>query len=143
MRNTMNYAVINYILYLAISTVFTVWVAGTLHRNGRVFLVDVFTGNTTLADSVNSLLVVGFYLINTGFVFFRLKVTQAPINAQQLIETLSVKVGLVVLILGAMHFLNLFIFAQMRVNRQKNELAERRLAQREKELTRLPPPLPR
>ncbi len=130
----MNYAVINYVLYLAISTVFTVWVARTLHKNGRVFLVDVFAGNMNIADSVNSLLVVGFYLINAGFVFFRLKVTQAPTDAQQLIETLSVKVGLVILILGAMHFLNLFIFAQMRVSRQHSELEERRLAQREKEL---------
>ena len=54
--------------YLAISVALTVWVARTLHRNGRVFLVDCFHGNTELADSVNHLLIVGFYLINVGFV---------------------------------------------------------------------------
>src|SRR3712207_7694262 len=44
----------------------TVWVARTLYRNGRVFLVEAFRGNEAVADSVNHLLVVGFYLINIG-----------------------------------------------------------------------------
>src|SRR6266851_693191 len=57
-----------YISYLAISLAVTVWVAHTLHKNGRIFLVDAFHGNEALADSVNHLLVVGFYLINLGYV---------------------------------------------------------------------------
>jgi|SRR6266545_645794 len=60
--------IITYLVYLAISIALTVWVAQTLHKNGRVFLVDVFHGNEPLADSVNHLLVVGFYLIKLGYV---------------------------------------------------------------------------
>ena len=56
--------VTTYISYVVLSVVLTVWVAQTLHKNGRVFLVEVFSGNEALADSVNHLLVVGFYLIN-------------------------------------------------------------------------------
>jgi hypothetical protein len=48
-----------YLIYLAISIALTVWVAKTLHKNGRIFLVDAFGGNEPLADSVNHLLVVG------------------------------------------------------------------------------------
>ena len=62
------YIEISYAVYLAISLGVTIWVAKTLHRNGRVFLVDAFRGNAELADSVNHLLVVGFYLINVGYV---------------------------------------------------------------------------
>ena len=62
-----------YLIYLAISIALTIWVARTLHKNGRVFLVDVFHGNEPLADSVNHLLVVGFYLINFGYVSLALK----------------------------------------------------------------------
>ena len=103
-----------YLIYLAISISLTIWVARTLHKNGRVFLVDVFHGNEALGDSVNHLLVVGFYLINFGYVSMALKLGYAVNNAQEGIEALSVKVGMVLIVLGAMHFFNLFIFSRMR-----------------------------
>lgn len=103
-----------YLVYLAISIALTIWVARTLHKNGRVFLVDVFHGNEALADSVNHLLVVGFYLINFGYVSLALKLGYAVITAQEAIEALSVKIGMVLLVLGGMHFFNLLVFSRMR-----------------------------
>jgi hypothetical protein len=102
--------VTTYIIYVVISVFLTVWVAQTLHKNGRVFLVDVFSGNEALADSVNHLLVVGFYLINFGYVSLALKMSIYPANAAQGIESLTWKIGLVLLVLGGMHFFNLFVF---------------------------------
>ena len=99
-----------YIVYIVISVLLTVWVAQTLHKNGRVFLVEVFSGNEPLADSVNHLLVVGFYLINFGYVSLALKLSQYPVNAAESVESLSWKIGLVLLVLGGMHFFNLLIF---------------------------------
>ncbi|HSE38691.1 MAG TPA: hypothetical protein VLG74_15425 [Blastocatellia bacterium] len=110
----MNIVVASYVFYLAISVALTVWVARTLHKNGRVFLVDVFHGNEPLADSVNHLLVVGFYLINLGYVSLALKLGYDVNTAQQGIEALSWKVGMVLVVLGGMHFFNLFIFSRMR-----------------------------
>jgi hypothetical protein len=103
-----------YFSYLAISIALTVWVARTLHRNGRVFLVDAFHGNEALADSVNQLLVVGFYLINIGYIALALKTTDPLSNIRQVIELESVKIGVVLLILGGMHFFNILVFAKMR-----------------------------
>lgn len=103
-----------YGVYLLTSIVLTVWVARTLHRNGRVFLVDAFTGNEPLADSVNHLLVVGFYLINIGYVTLALKYGDKPRDLTQAIEFLSTKVGLVLVVLGVMHFFNLAVFSHMR-----------------------------
>jgi hypothetical protein len=103
-----------YFSYLVISIGITVWVARTLHQNGRVFLVDAFHGNTELADSVNHLLVVGFYLINVGYIALALKTTEPMATARQAIELESVKIGVVLLILGAMHFFNILVFAKMR-----------------------------
>ncbi len=110
----MNTVVVTYVTYLAISIALTVWVAQTLHKNGRIFLVDVFHGNEELADSVNHLLVVGFYLINLGYVSLALKVSDVIETAQQGIEALSWKVGLVLVVLGGMHFFNLFVFSRIR-----------------------------
>jgi hypothetical protein len=113
-RNRMNWTVATYLTYLAISISLTVWVARTLHKNGRVFLVESFQGNEELADSVNHLLVVGFYLVNVGFVTLALKYGAMTQDAQGLLERLSTKVGLVLLVLGFMHFFNLAIFSKMR-----------------------------
>src|SRR5438270_11935728 len=103
-----------YVAYLAISVALTVWVARTLHKNGRVFLVESFLGKEALADSVNHLLVVGFYLINIGFVTLALKYGDKAADMQTALEILSSKVGLVLVVLGVMHFFNLFVFTKLR-----------------------------
>jgi hypothetical protein len=103
-----------YFTYLAISIGITIWVARTLHSNSRVFLLDAFHGNADLADSVNHLLVVGFYLINIGYIALALSTTSPMATLRQVIELESVKIGVVLLILGAMHFFNIFVFARMR-----------------------------
>jgi hypothetical protein len=110
----MDHTVITYSLYLTISLGVTIWVARTLHKNGRVFLVDCFRGNEELADSVNHLLVVGFYLVNIGFVTLYLKIAYPVTGATGVFEALSGKVGTVLLVLGAMHFWNIWLFNKLR-----------------------------
>jgi hypothetical protein len=108
------YVVACYLSYLALSISLTIWVARTLHRSGRIFLLDALHGNEQLADSVNQLLVVGFYLINVGYIALALK-TQDPLsNIRQVIELESTKIGVVLLILGAMHFFNMYVLSRMR-----------------------------
>jgi hypothetical protein len=104
----------SYMVYLVISVVVTVWVARTLYKNGLVFLVDSFGGNGELARSVNHLLVVGFYLINLGYVV-RFLATDRPVaSMRQAIEMVSEKLGVILLVLGAMHFFNLYVFNRIR-----------------------------
>jgi len=103
-----------YLTYLLISMSVTIWVARTLHNNGRVFLVDAFHGNAELADSVNHLLVVGFYLINIGYVTLALKTYGNLSTMREAIELVSDKIGIVLLVLGGMHFFNLFVFSRIR-----------------------------
>ena len=124
----MNPTVVMYSVYLAISIGLTIWVARTLHRNGRVFLVDVFSGNAALADSVNHLLVVGFYLVNFGFVCLALPSTGMDIlGARDGMELGALKIGRVLVMLGSMHFFNLYVFSRIR---------------RRSTMATMPPPLP-
>lgn len=116
----MNYYILTYALYVLMSITLTIWVAKTLFKNGRIFLVEIFHGDENLADSVNKLLVVGFYLINVGYAVFTLKILQDIQSTQTLIETLSLKIGGIILILGGMHFFNLFVLFRLRI-RAKNE----------------------
>src|SRR5262245_49706455 len=114
METSPTYVVWAYLAYLTASIGLTIWVAHTLHKNGRIFLVDAFHGNGPLADSVNHLLVVGFYLINFGYVFLALKLGHKPWDLPSGIEFFSTKIGLVLLVLGGMHFFNLYVFSRMR-----------------------------
>lgn len=100
--------------YAILSIGLTIWVARTLHTNGRAFLVDVFAGRADLADSVNHLLVVGFYLVNFGYASLALKLAERVTTPTEAVEALSYKIGLVLVVLGAMHFLNLFVFSRIR-----------------------------
>lgn len=115
-----------YTAYLLLSLAMTIWVARTLHTNGRLFLVEAFSGKQDMADSVNHLLLVGFYLINIGFILLFLRVGPKPADLVEGVEYISTKLGIVILVLGGMHFFNMFNFSKMR----KKGLAHR------------PPPLP-
>jgi hypothetical protein len=119
------YTIVSYSVYLAISLGVTVWVARSLHRNGRVFLVDAFQGNAEMADSVNHLLVVGFYLVNIGYVTLALGSTGDLVNARQAIELVCGKLGMVLLVLGLFHFGNIYVFNRLR---QRAREAPRRYA---------------
>ena len=101
-----------YILYLAITLAITIWVARTLSKNGVVFPSQCFGQNETLARSTNHLLVVGFYLVNIGFITLTLSLGQEPTTITGAMRFLSGKVGLAVIVLGAMHFFNMGAIAQ-------------------------------
>lgn len=103
-----------YLAYLVLSIAITVWVARTLHQNGRAFLLDAFAGQAELADSVNHLLVVGFYLINLGWTVANLKTYYEVDTVRVAIELLSEKIGVVLLVVALMHFFNLYLFTRIR-----------------------------
>jgi len=108
------YVIAAYAVYLVLSIAVTIWVARTLHKSGRAFLVDASRGNEPLADSVNHLLVVGFYLINLGWIVMTLKTTQGAWSLRTAVELLSDKIGTVLFVLGLMHFFNLYLFNRFR-----------------------------
>jgi hypothetical protein len=109
-----------YLVYLAISIGLTVWVATTLSRNGLVFLEDVFA-DKRLANAVNHLLVMGFYLLNLGYVTVAMRSAARIPDASRALETLSTKIGLVLLVLGVLHFFNVFFLGRYRRGRLRQQ----------------------
>ncbi|MEM6581901.1 MAG: hypothetical protein AAF699_11535 [Pseudomonadota bacterium] len=105
---------VTYILYIGISIAVTVLVSRTLSKNGEIYLIDGFNGNAELARSVNHMLVVGFYLLNIGFVLLRLQTSAKISGIEAMIVYLSSSIGLVLLVLGAIHFLNMLVIHRFR-----------------------------
>ena len=119
------YLVPVYATYLVATVAICTWLAITLYRNGAVFLADVFPDQPEMAQAVNRLLVVGFYLLNLGFVMLFLRVTSPVGDLRDMFETLSVKIGVVMLTLGALHFFNVYVFNAIR---RRSRLERTRIA---------------
>ena len=109
-----------YLAYLAISVGLTVWVATTLSRNGLIFLAEVFD-DVKLARAVNQLLVMGFYLLNLGYVAVAMKSGRDVPTTSVALETISTKLGLVLLVLGVLHFGNVFFLGRFRRGRVRQQ----------------------
>ncbi|HEY8796864.1 MAG TPA: hypothetical protein VIO85_03270 [Candidatus Dormibacteraeota bacterium] len=109
----MDLRLIDYVVYLSASAALTVWVGNTLYRNGRVFLVSVFK-EAGVADSVNHLLVVGFYLVNLGAAAILINAGGAPRTFPDMIQETVTRIGVVLLVLGTMHFFNMFVLHLLR-----------------------------
>lgn len=110
----MDLTIVAYVIYLLVSVGLTIWVARTLSLNGRIFLGDVLHGNEKLADAVNHLLVVGFYLVNLGFVALYLNQDGGVADPRGVFEAVSSKLGVVLLVLGALHLANVFVLNKIR-----------------------------
>jgi hypothetical protein len=110
-----------YAVYATVSVVLTIWLARTLGQNGRVFLLDVFPDNRAMADAVNQLLVVGFYLVNFGYACLLLRGGSAS-NVTSAVETLAEKLGYLLLSLAVMHFANLYVFHRIRRRARAHEM---------------------
>src|ERR1700694_1908425 len=104
----MDLTVTSYLLYFAVTVPLTIWVGRALRRHGEIFLIDVFHGDDRLAHAVNQLLVIGFYLLNFGYVSVFMRSPGSVANGRQLLEHLSTKVGGVALVVGVVHFANVW-----------------------------------
>lgn len=105
----MDYLTLFYSTYIVLTTVLILYVANYLFKNGKSFLLSAFKGNENVANSINNLLKMGFYLVNIGYALISIRYNYNLLNTAQLIEALAVKIGTIVLILGAMHFFNMYI----------------------------------
>ena len=118
----MNYLLTTYLLYIAISMMMTIWVGRTLFVSGKVFLMEIFKNDELLVNSINKLLLIGFYLINLGYLLQNVTGRSKILTAVDSIEMLSEKIGVMAVVLGIVHFVNLFILFQLRSRSKKNHI---------------------
>lgn len=110
----MNMLITTYVIYAVAAVGLTGVLAQTLHSNGKIFLYEVFD-EERVAKAINSLLVTGFYMLNLGYAFLLFR-TEESATTIQAIENLVMKLGLLLVSLGVMHFINMGVFWKVRKN---------------------------
>jgi hypothetical protein len=110
----MNYNILSYIIYLAGTLFVILWVGGTLYRNGKPFLLMCLDGDQSLAAAINKMLITGYYLLNIGYAIITLKIWEKISTPLEFVNVLAYKLGLIVLILGIMHFINVSVLLARR-----------------------------
>ena len=105
----MNYNILCYFIYGIITIYIIVWVGKLFHTNGRIFILRLFSGNEKLADTTNNLLLLAYYLFNIGYAVLQFNYWENVANLTSMIDTISLKMGLLIIILSVTHYLNMFL----------------------------------
>ena len=120
-NNTTSIYLLAYYIYIPVILVLTWYVAHTLFKNSKVFMLDIFHGKQDIAFSTNKLFEVGFYLLNLGFALLIMSINSLLTNKQEMLEILSSKIGGFAIYLGFMLFINLYLFFRgRRISRQRS-----------------------
>jgi hypothetical protein len=110
-----------YITYAGVAVGLTAWLARTLFRSGTAFLHDVFQDRPALADSLNRLLVVGFYMLNLGYGLYILRAGRG-MDAFEAVQFLVNRLAILLATLGLIHFVNVLVFWRIRTRREQRQL---------------------
>jgi len=113
-----------YLVYLPVVIFLTWYVAHTLFKNGKVFMMDIFNGREAIALSTNKLFETGFYLLNLGFALLIMEIATEIADSRTMLEILSTKIGGYSIYLGIMLFFNLYLFFRgKRVSKERAKAA--------------------
>jgi hypothetical protein len=115
------YVIAVYVAYSAVAVALTAWLARTLFRNGAAFLYDVFEDRPALAEAVNRLLVVGFYMLNLGYALYLIRAGRG-LDGFEAIQFLVNRLSVLLVTLAVLHFINVFVFWRIRARREQRSL---------------------
>ena len=100
---------IAYILYFLITYFITVHTGLSFYRNGRIYILDILEGNEALTSYINRLLLIGYYLLNLGYVALSVNEWDEINTVAEMLSILSFKVGAIMLLLACIHFVNMAV----------------------------------
>ena len=105
----MTYNISAYIIYITLMVFIILVVGRHFYNNGRLFILSLLKGHVVLADYINKLLLVAYYLFNCGYAFLKLKHWQKIESSEELFSSLSINMGVLILILAITHYFNMLV----------------------------------
>jgi uncharacterized membrane protein len=103
---------IAYVIYTVVTYWITVHVGRSIHRHG-IYYIQVVVPDDTLAQGINNLLLLGYYLVNIGYITLQIWHWDTVRNLREVVESVSDKTGRIVLLLAFLHVINMVVIARI------------------------------
>ncbi len=108
----MNLNIISYLIYLSITTFIIIVVGRICYRNGNVFVAQLIPNHIELCQKVNQVLLLAYYLLNIGYCAMTLIQWKTIETIPEIIETIASKTAIIILMISALHYINIFIITK-------------------------------
>lgn len=113
MQIKMTYNTLSYIIYAPIAIYITVIVGWRCYKNGLVYVESIFK-DEKVSESINKILLVGYYLTNIGYAIMMIQRWEKVENTIDMINVLSENLASIVMILAILHYLNIITLSMWR-----------------------------
>ena len=105
----MNLNIIGYGIYLFFTVIIIVKVGNICYRNGNIFIRSLMKKEIELSIQINKTLLIGYYLLNIGYSTITLITWNKIGSVINLIEVLSKKTAIIILIIAVLHYSNIYL----------------------------------
>ena len=111
-----------YIIYLFITYLITVHVGLIFYRNGRIYILRLLRDDERMTDSINRILLTGYYLLNLGYAALMIRFWKTVKDWPDLIASISSMTGKIMLTLAVIHFLNMAVILLISQHHNRNQI---------------------
>jgi len=106
----MTFNLIAYFIYLIATFYITVRVGWICYINGAIFIYQIIQ-EEELTQLINKFLLMGYYLMNLGYMALSIYFWEQIDSFIEMINIVTQRIGLIVLMLAAMHYFNMTFIA--------------------------------
>ena len=104
---------VSYAIYFLITVPIIVLVGWKCFTVGKTYLLDLFT-DINICNSINRILLIGYYLMNIGYVTFSLSEGLKTETSELFIVSIFTKIAKTLLLIAIMHYINVFLLTNFR-----------------------------
>lgn len=108
----MNLNILGYSIYLIITTLIIIKVGKICYQNGTIYVAELIPDHKDLCHKTNTILLLGYYLLNIGYCAMTLISWENIASFPQLVEMIAFKSATIIGIIALMHYLNLYVLTK-------------------------------
>jgi len=103
----MSYKLVAYILFILVVAYVTIRVGWIFYKNGEVYLKRMLPDDHHLVQSINKMLLIGYYLLNLGYAAVSIVQWEPVVVLTDVFHAVATYSGQIILLLGLMHYFNM------------------------------------
>ena len=100
------YKILSYFIYFFLTIPVIVFVGWKCFNIGKIYLLDVLKDDE-ICNSVNKLLLIGYYLLNLGYIAISISSWGNVNSSSTMIEVVFTKISIILITISILHYINI------------------------------------